>query len=57
MAIYEYRCDECHKRFNVVERISEHEKPGHDRPKCPGCGGRKTRRLFSPFYAKTDSKS
>ena len=56
MAIYEYRCDDCRKTFTVSQAISEHEaKP--KTPACPKCGSRKTRQLFSTFFAKTSSKS
>ncbi|MFQ5690761.1 MAG: FmdB family zinc ribbon protein [Gemmatimonadota bacterium] len=56
MAVYEYHCDECHEVFSVTETISRHGE--HRRsPKCPQCGGRKTRRVYSSFFAKTSSKS
>ena len=56
MAIYEYRCDECEATFTVAESITEHER--HRKPpKCPECGGRETRRVFTGFYAQTQSKT
>lgn len=56
MAIYEYRCEECEAAFAVTETITEHER--HRKPpKCPECGGRKTTRLFTGFFAKTGSKT
>jgi putative FmdB family regulatory protein len=56
MATYEYRCDDCRKTFTVSQPISEHEsKP--KKPTCPKCRSRKTRQLFSTFFAKTSSKS
>ncbi len=56
MPVYEYRCEDCKKLFSITETISTHEgKKG--RPKCPQCGGKKTERVFSGFYAKTASKS
>lgn len=56
MAIYEYRCDDCGKKFTVTERISEHgdEKRAHP---CPKCKSEKTTQLYTPFYAKTSAKS
>ena len=56
MALYEYHCEDCDETFTVSERISEHEK--HRKPpKCPECGGKKTRQLISGFFAKTSSKA
>lgn len=57
MAIYEYRCNDCRKAFTVTELISQHGKARRKRPACPQCSGRNTRQIFSPFYAKTSSKS
>lgn len=56
MAVYEYRCRECDHTFVVSETISRHEEKKSN-PKCPKCGSRKTRQLFSSFFAKTASKS
>lgn len=55
MAMYEFVCEDCEKTFTVTERISEHE--GHEHPKCPECGSKKTNQLFSAFFAKTSRKS
>ena len=56
MAMYEYRCQDCEKLFTVQERISEHEEKGSKR-KCPHCGGKKSERMYSGFFAKTARKS
>ncbi len=56
MAIYEYRCDDCRGTFTVSQPISEHEAK-RTRPACPKCRSRKTRQLFSAFFAKTSSKA
>jgi putative FmdB family regulatory protein len=55
MAIYEYRCNDCRKRFTVTRLISEHERRRN--PTCPKCRGRNTRQVFTAFFAKTASKS
>ena len=41
MPIYEYKCQDCHKRFEKIQKIS-------DPPckKCPSCGG-KLKKLIS----------
>ena len=54
MPTYEYRCDECNKRFSRVEKISQH---GKKRPKCPKCGSAKVVQVFGSFFAKTSKKS
>jgi putative FmdB family regulatory protein len=54
MPSYEYRCDKCGKRFEVVQRISAHTaRP----PACPKCKSRRTHQLLSAFFAKTGKKS
>jgi putative FmdB family regulatory protein len=54
MPTYEYRCEECRKRFSRVETISQH---GKKRPKCPKCGSAKVMQVFSSFFVKTGRKS
>lgn len=54
MPVYEYRCTECEEEFTVRMTIGEHERK---RPKCPECGSRKIRQIYSSFFAKTGKKS
>ncbi len=54
MPTYEYQCQQCGKRFTVVEAISAH---GARAPACPKCRSKRTRQLLSTFYAKTVKKS
>lgn len=54
MATYEYRCDQCGKRFTRVELVSQH---GSKRPSCPKCKSRKVTQILKPFFAKTAKKS
>ena len=56
MAIYEYRCEDCDKAFTITEPISRHEEKDEG-PACPHCGGERTERLYSGFFANTASKS
>jgi len=44
MALYEYYCDSCSKKF---EQITSSTDP--DQGKCPKCQGKNTRRLISCF--------
>lgn len=43
MPLYEYRCQQCHKKFEVLQKIKA-------RPldKCPECGGHLCRLVSSP---------
>lgn len=43
MPLYEYRCQQCHKKFEVLQKINA-------RPleKCPECGGSLCRLVSSP---------
>ncbi len=45
MPIYEYRCEKCGSRFDVLQRIGEDGK--HLR--CPKCGHEKVEKQFSAF--------
>ncbi len=54
MPTYEYRCENCGKRFTVVEPISKHDT---SRPKCPKCKSAKVSQELSAFFAKTAKKS
>ena len=47
MPIYEYRCEECGHRFEVIQRLGE----GADGLACPGCGAPELERMFSTFAA------
>ena len=54
MPTYEYRCENCGKRFSRIESISEH---GRKRPACPKCKSRRVAQVLAPFFAKTKKKS
>jgi len=54
MAIYDYRCGKCKKKFTVTMSIKEHDSR---RVKCPKCGGRKVVQLVSAFSPITSKKS
>lgn len=43
MPLYEYQCQQCHKRFEVLQKLNA-------RPldKCPECGGSLCRLVSSP---------
>jgi putative FmdB family regulatory protein len=45
MPIYEYRCDSCAEKFEVLTRFAERDKA----QVCPTCDSTKTRVLVSSF--------
>ncbi|MGB9867197.1 MAG: FmdB family zinc ribbon protein [Bacillota bacterium] len=49
MPIFEYKCNECGKIFESLER--QGELPG--RKDCPHCGSSKLTRLLSRFSARS----
>jgi putative FmdB family regulatory protein len=51
MPIYEYRCEECHERFELRRSFSESDAPAG----CPACHAQHTRRLLSNFVAMSSS--
>lgn len=55
MPRYDFECTTCDHRFELVEKIADHDSDR--RPPCPACGGNETRRIFSPVFAKTSRKS
>jgi putative FmdB family regulatory protein len=54
MPTYDYRCQNCGKRFSVVQRISQHTGRA---PGCPKCRSRRVRQELGSFFAKTTKKS
>ena len=51
MPIYEYRCRECSKVFELLVRASANGDSG---PHCPECGSEELKRLFSLFASRSD---
>lgn len=49
MPLYEYRCEGCGERFEVLQRMGE----GPDGLSCPRCGDASPRRQLSTFAAGT----
>ncbi|MBN2209423.1 MAG: zinc ribbon domain-containing protein [Candidatus Coatesbacteria bacterium] len=45
MPIYEYECEKCKERFELLRGISESGEPAA----CPKCGAEDARRLMSLF--------
>ena len=45
MPIYEYRCEECSSRFELLTRFADRDQ----RQECPTCSSTRTRVLVSSF--------
>jgi putative FmdB family regulatory protein len=54
MPLYDYRCKECHKKFEIALTLAEHEKGSI---KCPKCGSNKVEQEPAAFFAVTSRKS
>jgi putative FmdB family regulatory protein len=53
MAIYEFECETCGKRFEMRILMSAHETVKQSPPVCPACGSSATRQVVSEFACKT----
>lgn len=47
MPLYEYRCEECDHRFEILQRLGV----GADGLSCPSCGQERLAKQFSTFAA------
>ncbi|HLE37618.1 MAG TPA: zinc ribbon domain-containing protein [Candidatus Acidoferrales bacterium] len=54
MPHYDYRCQECKKKFYVLLTVEEHDRR---KPKCPHCGSTKVEQQWAAFFAVTGKKS
>ncbi len=53
MPIFEYKCEECTNKFEVLLKSSASE----EKINCPKCGSVKNKKLFSAFSASVQSSS
>jgi len=49
MPIYEYFCQDCEKKFDIMVSVSEKEKGL--KVKCPACGSSKTIQMLGSFFS------
>jgi putative FmdB family regulatory protein len=56
MPTYEFQCEKCRKRFELVYTIKEYERKAR-KLKCPKCGSTRVGRKISSFEVKTSKKS
>jgi len=54
MPVYDYVCNDCHKSFELVLTLSEHDK---DKIVCPKCGSKNVAQEMAEFFAVTSKKS
>jgi len=54
MPVYDYVCNDCHKSFEKVLTLSEHDK---DKIVCPKCGSKNVEQEMAAFFAVTSKKS
>jgi len=54
MPVYDYVCNDCHKSFELVLTLSEHDK---DQIVCPKCGSKNVEQEMAEFFAVTSKKS
>jgi putative FmdB family regulatory protein len=54
MPLYDYSCLDCHKPFETVLTLNEHDK---EMPTCPHCGSKNVEQEAAAFFAVTSKKS
>jgi len=54
MPIYEYQCQDCHKKFSKTLTLAE---AGSQKIICPHCHSQKVEQQPTTFYAVTSRKS
>lgn len=54
MPVYDYLCLDCHKSFETVLSLNEHDRKN---PKCPHCGSKNVEQEAAAFFAVTSKKS
>jgi len=54
MPTYDYKCQECKKKFQVTMTWTDFDQR---KPKCPKCGKRKVEQVYGEVLVKTSKKS
>ncbi len=55
MPVYEFQCQDCGKKFEIVATLAE--KEAGLVPACPKCGRKRARQVFSRFTLLVGSKT
>lgn len=53
MPVYDYVCKDCHKTFEEILTLTEHEQA----VTCPHCGSKNVEQEATEFFAVTSRKS
>jgi putative FmdB family regulatory protein len=53
MPIYEYRCQDCGNRFEILQRLGQ----GAEGVSCPECGEERVEKQYSTFASGTASNT
>jgi putative FmdB family regulatory protein len=56
MAVYEFECRDCGRRFDVTVPMREHARLKEQPPPCPDCQSSETRQLVSLFHCKSPTR-
>jgi len=54
MPVYDYICNDCHKEFEKVLTLKQHD---HEQVRCPHCGSKNVEQEAKAFFAVTSRKS
>ena len=57
MPTYEFLCQKCKKRFELVCSLEQYDREMKRKPKCPKCGSTSVVRQISAVEVKTSKKS
>jgi putative FmdB family regulatory protein len=57
MPTYDYFCNDCGRKFELVEDVNEHMDEHATSHRCPSCSSQKVGRRVAEFFVKTSHKS
>ena len=58
MPTYEFQCEKCRKRFELIYSVADYERwMKRKKIKCPKCASIRVMRQISAFEVKTSKKS
>jgi putative FmdB family regulatory protein len=57
MPTYDYLCNDCGRKFELVEDVNEHMDEHATSHRCPSCSSQKVERRVAEFFVKTSRKS
>ena len=57
MPTYEFQCEKCRKRFELMYSVADYARAVRKKIKCPKCASLRVVRQISTFEVKTSKKS